>query len=635
LSKERTEQRETLEEAVETRAGDALLLPVALAAFWTLAYQLVLVARSPAWTLPWFFFAIGALGFFFLSRLWTNTNANPLSGYRFHRSQLLLLGLAIACATVVLFIRRANQDDIVYFHRALAQLSALGKPILTRQTSVDMDAAAFSPVHLATSHEMLMAFLGHYLGIDPLYVYQVVGHAFAAFSIPFVFYWSARRLGLDRWPAAVGALLAVAFLLVDSAGAAAFGNTAFGRMWQGKAIVWILFPPVALSLSYRFLREGNRSDLAWLVLLAIAGVGLTNTALYLIPATIGCSGLSFLGVELLECPRGDVFWKQFYRCLLLAIPLAYPVAILMLLNLNVISKPTDIHGFGPQYIPWQQGLDYVVGRPAEHVRNIVIMIAVPLLVVRGKSGFFLFLYICAVWLLCLNPLLARWWMRHITALCYFRLNYLLPLPLLCAMLPSAAHSWRKTGSGAFKRRMLTDLALLGIIAIFMHSYRVLSIMPRSAVRAWKSPLEYQLLKENMDFGRAAGRYIAHCKLLAPDWTASCELPLLFPEMKVVAPRLVTHYFANAGSRPEGALRQMAQAFVEGEKTVSPQRAAGVTAAFRTVIKSGRANAVATPEAESARVLVALQSIDPRWHRVLDAGGLVLMLPDEVEPESRK
>jgi hypothetical protein len=42
--------------------------------------------------------------------------------------------------------------------------------------------------------------------------------------------------------------------------------------------------------------------------------------------------------------------------------------------------------------------------------------------------------------------------------------------------------------------------------------------------------------------------------------------------------------------------------------------------------------VAAPEPESARVLAALQSIDPRWRRVLEAGGLVLMLPDGTAPE---
>jgi hypothetical protein len=616
----------TSEMPVESRAGDVLLLPVALAAFWTLSYQLVLVARWPAQTMVWCFFAIALSGLFLLARLWKKTHATPGYGYEFHPSQVLLLILAAACAITVLFIRRPNMDDVVYFHRALTQLSALNQPIYLHQTSVDMEAAAFSAVHLATSHEMLMALLGHYLRIDPLYFYQVVGHAFTAFSIPFVLYWCVRRFGLDRWPAAIGALLGLGFLLVDSAGPAGFGNTAFGRMWQGKAIVWILFPPVALSLSYRFLRQGNRSDLIWLVLLAIAGVGLSNTALYLIPAVIGCSALSFLAVELLERPRREDFWKQFRRCLLLAIPLAYPVAILALLKLNVIPKPIDLRMLGPEYLPWRQTLDYVVGRPAEHMRNIVLMIAVPLLIVRGRSGLFLFFYIFAVWLLCLNPLLAHWWMKNITAACYFRLVYLLPFPLLCAMLPAAGGSWAQTAPGGSRRRLLTGLALLGVIVGFLYSYRVMSIMPRNARLAWKSPLEYQLLKANTDFARVAGEYIAESKLLAPGWTASCELPLLFPKMKVVAPRLVGHYFSNAGNAKEGALRLRAQAFVEGAKIDNAVQAATTQVAFRAVIESGRANALAVPESESPRVLAALQSIDPRWHRVLEAGGLVLMLP---------
>src|SRR5207247_6115427 len=176
------------------------------------------------------------------------------------------------------------------------QTCALPISIFLRQTSVDMDAAAFSPVHLATSFEMLMAFLGHYLGIDPLYFYQIVGHAVAVFAIPFVLYWCARRFGLDRWPAAIGALLGVGFQLVDNPGPAVVGTVSrywtFGMaasyLWQGKVIVWILALPLALALSYRFLSQGNRSDLVWLTLLGIASVGVSNPALYLILAIIGC-----------------------------------------------------------------------------------------------------------------------------------------------------------------------------------------------------------------------------------------------------------------------------------------------------------------------------------------------------------
>ena len=175
------------ERSAESHAGDVLLLPIAGVAFWTLAYQLVLIARWPAGTITWCALGIAILSFSFLWPVWKKAKATPGRGYRFHPSQILLVALGSAYAINALFVRRPNQDDVVYFHRVLTQLLALGQPIFLHQTGVDMDAAAFSPVHLATGYEMLMAFLGHYLRIDPLYFYQVIGHVLAAFSLPFAF----------------------------------------------------------------------------------------------------------------------------------------------------------------------------------------------------------------------------------------------------------------------------------------------------------------------------------------------------------------------------------------------------------------------------------------------------------------
>ena len=643
------------ERPADSHAGDILLLPIAGLAFWTVAYQLVLVLQWPAKTITWCFLAMAIAGFFFLGRLWKRTNAMPGNGYRFHPSQVLLVVLGLAYATTVLFVRRPNQDDVVYFHRALTQLLDLNQPISLRQTSIDMDAAAFSPVHLATSYEMLMAFLGHYLGIAPLYFYQVVGHVFAAFSVPFVLYWCARIFGLDRWAAAIGALLGIAFLLIadesplgallgagfslvagqslesiNTAGMLGFA-TVSGYFWQGKPIVWILFLPIGVALSYRFLNRGNRSDLVWLTLLGIAGVGLSNPALYLIPAVIGCSWVAFFALELLERTGREDLWTQIRRGFLLAIPVVYPIGILVLLAFNIIQKPIDTRMYGPTNMSWCEAVNYVIGGPAEHVRNIVLMIAVPLLI-RGRNGLFLFFYLCAVWLLCLNPLLAPWWMKNILAYTYFRLVYLLQLPLLCALLAAAGSRLWHPGS-LLKDRLPTLVAVLAVVGSFVYGYRGVSIMPRDAKLGigWKSPREYQLLPANIDFAKAAGRYIAHAKLLAPNWTASCELPLLFPEMKVAAPRLVAHYFSNAGNPDEGILRRQAQAFVEGDHSQNPKRVAMLELKFRQVIETGRANAVAVPESESQRVLATLKSINPDWHRVLEAGGLVLMLPGNTEP----
>src|SRR6266550_3912357 len=597
--------------ASESHAGDILLLPIAILAFWTVAYQLVLIVRWPAKTITWCFLALAIAGFFFLARFWNKTNATPSKGYRFHLSHLFLLILGLGSAITVLFVRRPNQDDVVYFHRVLTQLLDLNQPIYLRQTSVDMDAAAFSPVHLATSYEMFMGFLGHYLGIDPLYFYQVIGHAIAAFSLPFVLYWCIRRFGLNRWAATIGTLLGMGFLFLadksafgvllgairslesaDPAGWVGFA-TVSGYMWQGKPIVLILVLPIALALSYRFLNRASASDLVWLTLLGIAGVGLSNIALYAIPAVISCSWVASFTLHLLEHkPRADV-WKHVRCGLWFAIPLLYPIGILASLKLDIIPKPIDIHLLGPRYLPWREAVDYAIGGPAEYLRDVVLMIAVPLLIVRGRNGLFIFLYLCTVWLFCLNPLLARVWMANILAPTYFRLVYLLQFPLLCALLGAVGPRLAQPGN-FLKGGLVTILALSAVIVSFFYSYRGLSIMPRDVKLGigWESPREYQLLPANVDFANAAGRYIAHAKLLAPAWTASCELPLLFPQMKVVAPRYVIHYFANARNPEEGILRRQAQAFVERDDPENPKRLQLLEAKFRQVIETARANAIA-------------------------------------------
>src|SRR5438067_8813472 len=223
-----------------------------------------------------------------------------------------------------------------------------------------MKAAAFSQLHLATSYEMLTALLAHYLGIDPLYFYQIVAPAFAVFLIPFVLYWCTRSMGLKRWPAAIGALIGIGFLLLDALPPAGFGNMAFGRMWQGKAVVWILLLPIALCLTYRYVCGRNYGDLLWLTLLVIGGVGLSNTALYLLPTVVGCASVSFFTVELLSRNEREKLRTHLCHYVLLAIPLAYPIAILMLLKLNVIPQPIDTTAFGPKFIPWQQPLNNVL-----------------------------------------------------------------------------------------------------------------------------------------------------------------------------------------------------------------------------------------------------------------------------------
>ena len=141
------------------------------------------------------------------------------------------------------------------------------------------------------------------------------------------------------------------------------------------------------------------------------------------------------------------------------IPLVYPIAILAMLALNIIPKPMDTRMYGPMSMPWREAVNYVIGGPIDYLRDVVLMIAVPLLIIRGRAGLFIFFYLCAVWLLCLNPLLAPWWMKNILAYCYFRLVYLLQLPLLCTLVAAAGPLLARPGI-LLRERLTTALAVL-------------------------------------------------------------------------------------------------------------------------------------------------------------------------------
>ena len=125
----------------------------------------------------------------------------------------------------------------------------------------------------------------------------------------------------------------------------------------------------------------------WLILLAIAGVGLGSTALYQYRLLWDVLVFRFWRVELVDPARDERHFKKHFRRSSLVnsasrVPLAYSV----LLKVNIIPKPIDINAhLVPEFIPWRHALDYVIGWLPEHLRDVVLMVAVPLLIIRGKN----------------------------------------------------------------------------------------------------------------------------------------------------------------------------------------------------------------------------------------------------------
>lgn len=161
--------------------------------------------------------------------------------------------------------------------------------------------ATFGSSPNVSSVEALHGALARATGLptgDVVYRYAVPLATFAAVWALWVLLraWGARR------PVA-SLLLALAFLLLGGYAHATFGNMFLARIWQGKAVLLAVLVPylyaVVATLWRRTAGETARpGDLARtaavLVGVGLAGVGVSSTAVFLVPLVAGATGLGLL-----------------------------------------------------------------------------------------------------------------------------------------------------------------------------------------------------------------------------------------------------------------------------------------------------------------------------------------------------
>ena len=85
-------------------------------------------------------------------------------------------------------------------------------------------------------------------------------------------------------PVWVALSVALVFLLFDAApGYATPGNLFLTRLWQGKVILMCLMVPVLLVYAVRYVERPTRARAGWLLAGGVAAVGLSTTAMFLVP----------------------------------------------------------------------------------------------------------------------------------------------------------------------------------------------------------------------------------------------------------------------------------------------------------------------------------------------------------------
>lgn len=195
-----------------------------------------------------------------------------------------ILVLALLAAVLSLVMVRPDRDDVYLMNRA-AWVEEHAGEFPTRDTIFSDDVlpiqrpsgpqTAFEPLLGAVSARLpwSAAQVG-YLGVAPL----VAALAVVALWRLLVTL-GARAPTLACW-------VGMAWLVVDGATHRSFGNFAMGRSWQGKVILLVLVVPTLWHHALAFGSSGRRMSLVLLGASSLAAVGLSSTAMLVVPPVV-------------------------------------------------------------------------------------------------------------------------------------------------------------------------------------------------------------------------------------------------------------------------------------------------------------------------------------------------------------
>ncbi|MBW2418700.1 MAG: hypothetical protein JRH19_09145 [Deltaproteobacteria bacterium] len=211
-------------------------------------------------------------------------NSVPARAAMGARQGALLLGLCLTCAALTLLVHRADPDDAFYLNIAVAAADRPAEPLIAYDTLHGLPEVPLSlPVYRVHAVELLVALGSHRSGVPVLTVAHLWLPALMAFLVPLAWARLLRLVMPRAW--LWGVFFCVAYLLLAGGSSHGHGSFSFLRLQQGKAVMLTLCIPLVIAYGIEFaLAPGARR---WLRLAAaqIAAVGMSASALWLAPAT--------------------------------------------------------------------------------------------------------------------------------------------------------------------------------------------------------------------------------------------------------------------------------------------------------------------------------------------------------------
>ncbi len=190
------------------------------------------------------------------------------------------LAWATALALLSVVTLAPNPDDLYYVN--LSQWIAEHGTFPLRDTIFSDLVFPMSSWPPMASYDALTGALAYLAGVNAASVVYLVVPPLATFLSVLALSRLLRAWRVAALPVALS--LALVFLLFDGGdGYAAPGTLFLTRIWQGKVILLCLLVPVLLVYALRFAARPSRANAGWLAAGGVAAVGLSTTAMFLVP----------------------------------------------------------------------------------------------------------------------------------------------------------------------------------------------------------------------------------------------------------------------------------------------------------------------------------------------------------------
>ena len=187
---------------------------------------------------------------------------------------------------LTLVSHRPDVDDAFYMNAAVSTADAPGQALLSLDGMHGIAGLPlYLPVYRVHSFELLNGALSYLTGIPVIYCFHWLSAAAAALLAPLAWATLFRILTPRQWLASVATLALV--LIAAGETHRWYGNFAFVRLWQGKAIFLTVVAPLLYAYALRFAARPNLRDWAMLAAAQIAAVGCTSSALWAAPVAAG------------------------------------------------------------------------------------------------------------------------------------------------------------------------------------------------------------------------------------------------------------------------------------------------------------------------------------------------------------